>query len=81
MSEDPDVDSDLITCWCGATGCPDELFDDSGIDGGCGGTGTLDCLCGGDFCVCHNHGETECPGCEDCEFNDGDDYDGGDCDY
>lgn len=27
----------------------------------------LYCICGGDFCVCHNHGEVECDGCEDCE--------------
>ena len=56
--------------WCGATGTYDELFDDSGLDERCGGSGFLDCHCGGDLCVCHNHGEAECHGCPDCE----DDY-------
>ena len=63
-----------FTCWCGATGDWDELFDDSGLDDTCGGTGSLQCVCGGDFCVCHYHGETECPGCEDCE-EEHDDFD------
>ena len=45
-----------------------------GLDVGCGGTRVLDCYCGGDFCVCGNFGEVECPGCEDC---DGDEDDGG----
>ena len=35
--------------------------------GPCGGLGVFECLCGGDQCVCHNHGEVECPGCADCE--------------
>jgi hypothetical protein len=60
----------LIRCWCGAEGTYDELYDRSGIlPGGCGGTGTLQCYCGGDQCVCHHHGEIECDGCEDCEFD------------
>ena len=37
------------------------------------------CFCGGDFCVCHNHGEALCSGCRACEGSffddDGDDYD------
>lgn len=33
--------------------------------------GILNCYCGGDLRLCHNHGETECFGCEDCEQNDG----------
>lgn len=45
----------------------------------CGGMGIIDCHCGGDLCVCHNHGEVECFGCEDCE-PDGDDDECGDDD-
>lgn len=42
-------------------------------------TGMIQCECGGDLCVCHHHGEYECPGCDEC---DGDDDNGfGDCDY
>ena len=67
-------DGDLITCWCGAKGTYEELFDPTVFGESCGGTGTLECLCGGDQCVCHNHGEVECPGCEDCDYQD-DDYD------
>jgi hypothetical protein len=78
---------EIITCWCGERGTYEELFDDD-VPDTCGGLGVLHCSCGGDsgFCVCHNHGEMECPGCEDCEsdgsadFDDGefgsDDYDG-----
>lgn len=72
---DPDA---ILTCWCGARGTYEELFDDACLDEGCGGMGVLYCYCGGDFCVCHFHGETECPGCDDCEGGeDGDchDYD------
>jgi hypothetical protein len=79
MSRAPDLD--LVACWCGAKGTHDELFDDSGLSETCGGAGELICLCGGDLCVCHNHGSIECPGCEDCEGldddcceEDGDDY-------
>lgn len=55
-----------MRCWCGVVGSEDELFDDAGLQYGCAGTGSIDCLCGGDLCVCHYHGETDCPGCEDC---------------
>jgi hypothetical protein len=47
------------------------------LDDTCGGTGSLNCYCGGDFCACENQGEVPCPGCEDCEGQDelyGDDY-------
>ena len=37
------------------------------LDMRCGGFGILYCYCGGDFCVCANRGEIECPGCPDCE--------------
>lgn len=67
MSDDIDHDDEQITCWCGATGDIDDLFDDSGLEDTCGGTGSLNCFCGGDFCVCHYHGETECDGCPDCD--------------
>jgi hypothetical protein len=59
-----------IRCWCGAEGAYEDLFDDACLDESCGGLGTLNCYCGGDFCVCHHHGETECPGCPDCEGSD-----------
>lgn len=29
----------------------------------CDGFGYVDCYCGGDLCVCENHGETMCPLC------------------
>ena len=67
--EEP-LESDDMPCWCGEPNphCAD-------VPGNCGGTGMLMCLCGGDFCVCHNHGEVECYGCEDCspEGNENDD--------
>ena len=64
-----------ITCWCGAEGTYHELFHDVGLQRKCGGSGELRCRCGGDLCVCHNHGHAECLGCEDCEPDDFDDYD------
>lgn len=85
MSQEPELDiehddeceeSDQITCWCGETGTYDELFDSSALDHTCGGSGVLYCYCGGDFCVCHYHGEVDCDGCADCtDFDDDDDYD------
>lgn len=66
-----DEKSEIITCWCGARGTYEEFFDVSGLEEGCGGTGSVNCFCGGDQCVCHHHGELECDGCEDCEFGDG----------
>ena len=62
-------------CWCGAEGTCDELFADDFGGGYCGGLGVLTCQCGGVLCVCHNHGEIQCPGCPDCEPPDGDDWD------
>ena len=64
------MDDDKFTCWCGAVGDADEMFDDAVFEQGCGGSGVLNCECGGDFCVCHHHGEIDCPGCEDCEPDD-----------
>lgn len=73
--EDIEIDDDTpITCWCGETGTYDQLFDDSGLTMRCGGTGELECRCGGDFCACHHHGSTECFGCPDCEGGDEDDW-------
>lgn len=64
---DETEDDQVITCWCGAKGTADELFDSDGLDSSCGGTGYVDCYCGGDQCVCHHHGqEQECPGCDEC---------------
>lgn len=40
----------------------------------CGGSGYINCYCGGDLCVCANGGEIECDGCEDCETQDDDGY-------
>ncbi len=77
MTDEPEVDltdpNETFTCWCGVSGTFDELFSDD-VDEACGGTGTIHCYCGGDQCVCHNHGEIECLGCEDCEGED-DGYD------
>lgn len=74
-------DHDIITCWCGVSGTFDELFEEPEARS-CYGTGMLDCLCGGDMCVCHNHGEVQCDGCEDCCSGDehDDDDDAGDLD-
>lgn len=79
MNDEPELDDEVIECWCGAKGTYDELFDDVDMDGGCNGTGEVNCYCGGDQCVCHHHGTCECPGCEDCEPDD-DDWDGADFD-
>ena len=70
QADDREVDDGLYTCWCGARGTYDELFADDFGSSRCGGSGVLDCKCGGDQCVCHNHGEVECPGCPDCEEDD-----------
>lgn len=63
-----------VECWCGEKGKVTELYDVSGLDGTCGGLGELNCYCGGDLCICHHHGATECPGCADCE-DAGEDWD------
>lgn len=55
---------EAMACWYG-TRSP--YF--APLGGECAGTGTLHCICGGDFCICHWHGETDCPGCEDCDFD------------
>lgn len=71
------MDQDLIQCWCGTVGKYEDMFDNDCLSEPCGGSGFIHCYCGGDFCCCHNHGEVECPGCEDCksdEYRD-DDYD------
>ena len=64
-------DGDLIKCWCGAEGTFEELFSNC-IDTRCGGIGVIYCYCGGDFCVCHNHGSIDCDGCVDCQSTDDD---------
>lgn len=67
---------DEIECWCGAKGTYAELFDSHVFSESCGGSGMLHCECGGDsLCVCHHHGEVECPGCEDCNERDDDGMD------
>lgn len=76
MGDDIDEDDEIITCWCGAKGTADDLFDDAVYEESCGGTRHLHCYCGGDLCVCHHHGqEIECPGCDDCGGGDDDDFD------
>lgn len=65
----PDEDDELFKCWCGAEGVFEEMFSDC-IESRCGGLGVVYCYCGGDFCVCHHHGEEDCEGCEDCRGDD-----------
>lgn len=55
-------------CWCG-TRRPYRETSRALLSLSCAGTGELDCLCGGDQCVCHNHGAVECYGCGSCEFD------------
>ncbi len=52
-------------CWCGIK---NPYY--APLPRRCGGSGVLDCHCGGDQCVCHNHGEVECFGCPDCQGDD-----------
>jgi hypothetical protein len=48
----------------------------------CQGLGTVECLCGGDLCVCLNHGERDCPACHGFgNDEDDDDYGLADEDY
>lgn len=70
------LDTSFVKCWCGMEGRACDLFDSDFLDESCGGTGILNCHCGGDLCVCHHHGETECFGCPDCEGED--DWEDGD---
>ena len=64
------VESDVFVCWCGASGDFGEMCAEP--ERTCGGMGYVNCFCGGDFCVCHNHGECQCFGCPDCEDRDDD---------
>lgn len=59
----------IAPCWCGEQRGR-FVFDDPEP---CGGLGVIQCTCGGDQCVCHHHGEYECPGCVDCRDEDGPD--------
>lgn len=65
------TDVSAFRCWCGAE-LDEEALDEmiAELPSTCGGTGTLRCECGGDLCVCHNHGEVDCDGCRDCEPRD-----------
>lgn len=49
------------------------MTDSLGLATTCGGTGWLDCFCGGDLCACTLRGGTFCYGCEDCEGGDDED--------
>lgn len=73
MKPEDELDDGPIRCWCGAVGEFDDLFDADVYEQTCGGTGMLQCECGGDICVCHHHGEVECPGCDECCDSDDDD--------
>ena len=71
LAAQPDsLEDDHWTCWCGVT---DPYC--APVEGTCAGTGMLTCYCGGDQCVCHNHGEVECFGCADCDPHGGSDAD------
>lgn len=61
----------VYRCWCGAVGEYAAMHERQ--SGECDGDGHVDCLCGGDLCVCHNHGEIECFGCRACRWGDDDD--------
>lgn len=39
-------------------------MDDRGYCDHCNNTGSIDCYCGGDLCICDNNGEKPCPHCE-----------------
>lgn len=56
-----------MACWCGERR-PYYETASALLSSSCAGTGELDCLCGGDQCVCHNHGTVECPGCGACQY-------------
>lgn len=62
-------------CWCGEEGPLSAMCDFAVYEQECSGSGVLYCECGGEFCVCHNHGEVECPGCSQCLPEDGGDWD------
>ncbi len=52
----------MTRCWCGVDNpyyAPLERY--------CGGMGLIECICGGEFCICHHHGVVECSGCSECE--------------
>ncbi len=72
MHEKVETDEDTFECWCGAKGKYEEMF--APMPSRCGGSGYMECECGGDLCVCHNHGEMECFGCPDCEGDSDDDF-------
>lgn len=40
-----------------------EDFDDGPPCPRCDGQRTVNCYCGGDFCICENYGERDCPLC------------------
>ena len=43
----------------------------------CQNTGWVDCLCGGDLCICMNFGEYPCPSCDGFPYEEEDEHDGG----
>jgi hypothetical protein len=57
----------MVACWCGERR---PYF--GPLPARCGGFGHSPCLCGGEGCVCHHHGDIECDGCEDCQPGDDD---------
>lgn len=42
----------------------DDGYDDDGVTcPRCMGDGTVNCYCAGDFCICDNFGDADCPVC------------------
>ncbi len=50
----------------------------SGWCGHCQDTGEIDCLCGGDICICENYGRFPCPHCDGRGGRDDDEVEGDD---
>jgi hypothetical protein len=77
IQTEPEIEeAPLFTCGCGESGAVEDMLSPDDLEQGCAGTGVVQCFCGGDFCVCHFHGETDCDGCEDCDLG-GDDSERG----
>lgn len=42
----------------------DDYDDDLEVCPNCMGAGEVPCHCGGDLCICENHGDAPCPTCD-----------------
>ena len=49
------------------------MMDPKGYCDTCQNTGYVNCLCGGDLCICENYGEMDCPDCSVAEYGNEDD--------